>query len=934
MLKSPTYKTTSFLLIFTMMFSLVFGFFSGNAKVYAATTYSASAGFSGTQGQNQWYYQKLSGTTYTNMTTYDAASPAKWKESSGYPYVRSDFQHPDSTYDAVRKWVAPGNGTIDITGGVRLGGTGGDGVVATIKKNGTQLWSATVTTTTDVNPTGVSGISVAAGDAIYFIVNKNGTMSFDETAWNPSIDYTAGAAPGDYSAMKTLQPLTIEGALTEPMWSVVTQSVTKNVLGTTNNIVTFGALWDATYLYVGVKVLDGNLYNDSTNIWDDDSVELYIDANNNHGTTYDSSDRQFVKGYNDNALAAIGSTTGVLHGWSAITGGYSVEYAIPWSNLGVTPSANMQIGFDIGNNDDDNAGTRDGQLMWNGNLNNSADTSAFGHLTLSSSTIGSSPGPGAYSAKNTLQGLTIDGALTDSVWSVVTQSVTKNVLGTTNNAVTFGALWDATYLYVGVKALDGNLYNDSTNIWDDDSVELYIDANNNHGATYDSSDRQFVKGYNDSTLSAIGSTMGVLHGWSAITGGYSVEYAIPWSNLGITPTANLQIGFDVGNNDDDNAGTRDGQLMWNGTLNNSADTSAFGQLTLSSETVGTSQGSGCLTQPANSLSITAYGANGADTLDDQTAINNAIAAAASQGKSVFVPSGNFRHSDLISLNGVSMTGAGKDCAILTATNPDRGSIDIRGNLVTLSNLKHVYNTMSARDGSDLKNSITVYSATNFKIDNVYIYQASTAGILTRSANGTITNNKIENTQADAIHMTQVSHDITVQNNYVRGNGDDTIAVVSYVPDGARSYNIKILNNDVGYNYWGRGITVVGGTNVEISDNSISNTDAAGIYIATEQEYNILDTDNVTVNRNTIDHCGLGVPHANVMIYASQGSIDEITFNDNIIKNAVNGGIRSLGAGTILDLYFNRNTVTNSSPVTDFQKGSIHLGTGGNANTGF
>src|SRR6185436_18837189 len=93
-------------------------------------------------------------------------------------------------------------------------------------------------------------------------------------------------------------------------------------------------------------------------------------------------DRQFTKGYNDGALGGTGSQTGVVHAWSAISGGYSVELAIPWSNLGVTPSAGMTIGFDVGYNDDDNGGTRDSQAVWWGTINNYNNTSAFGHALL------------------------------------------------------------------------------------------------------------------------------------------------------------------------------------------------------------------------------------------------------------------------------------------------------------------------------------------------------------------------------------------------------------------------------------------------------------------------------------------------------------------------------------------------------------------------
>jgi hypothetical protein len=245
--------------------------------------------------------------------------------------------------------------------------------------------------------------SVAAGGSTTFQVRfdpsatgtRSASLSFgnndsNENPYNFNIQGTGTTTPTgtNTSASITAVAITVDGNLNESVWSL-TNSVAKGVIGSPNNTVTFGVLWNSTYLYVGVRVLDANLFNDSTDMWQDDSVEVYIDANHNHGTTYDSFDRQFTKGYNDAALAGIGSQTGVLHAWAAITGGYTVECAIPWSNLGITPTADSTvIGFDVGCNDDDNGGNRDHQSMWAGTINNSVNTSAFGDLQLSSQSVG------------------------------------------------------------------------------------------------------------------------------------------------------------------------------------------------------------------------------------------------------------------------------------------------------------------------------------------------------------------------------------------------------------------------------------------------------------------------------------------------------------------------------------------------------------------
>jgi hypothetical protein len=176
--------------------------------------------------------------------------------------------------------------------------------------------------------------------------------------------------------------------------------------------------------------------------------------------------------------------------------------------------------------------------------------------------------------------ITVDGQLNESGWTI-TNNVTKAIAGTPNNTVQYGVRWNATYLYVGARVTDANLYNDSQYPWQDDALEVYIDGNDNKGATYDTYDRQIVKAYNSSSIWInTGNSSGILHATAPISGGYSVELAIPWSNFNVTPASNLQIGFDVGNNDDDNGADRESQLIWSGTANNWTNTSVFGTLRL------------------------------------------------------------------------------------------------------------------------------------------------------------------------------------------------------------------------------------------------------------------------------------------------------------------------------------------------------------------
>jgi len=183
------------------------------------------------------------------------------------------------------------------------------------------------------------------------------------------------------TAKKRIGSLTINGNPNESDWEL-SNSVSKIIIGTPNNTASFGVLWDEQNLYIGITVLDGSKKNDSQNPWDDDAIEIFIDAENNGGT-FGVNDRHFIKGWKNNTLwEKNNNTSGVVHAWAQNGSGYSIEMQIPWSNFGISiPAAGLVIGIDVGCDDDDNGGTRDAQQMWEGNGSNTS-TGNYGDLLL------------------------------------------------------------------------------------------------------------------------------------------------------------------------------------------------------------------------------------------------------------------------------------------------------------------------------------------------------------------------------------------------------------------------------------------------------------------------------------------------------------------------------------------------------------------------
>lgn len=327
--------------------------FTGACRGYAAMAFAAS----GT-------------TTFNNLTLSNISqSPPAYKTNQAYNLVVNTTQAVAVTGVSV----SPTSASLVVGATQQLAAT----VAPSNATNKNVTWSTSNANVATVSSSGLV-TAVAAGSATITATTQDG----GKTATS-AITVSSGQAAGTISARKTSTAPTINGSLSEATWNLA-QTVGKTSIGTTNNTVTFGVMWDATNLYVGAKVLDANLFSDSPDVWNDDAIEVFIDANNNKLTSYDGADNQLIKGYNKSGVTTKAALSGLQHAWAAISGGYSVEMAIPWSALGISaPAAGTTIGFDLGYDDDDNGGDRDSQGVWNGTVNNYTSTAGFGSLTLS-----------------------------------------------------------------------------------------------------------------------------------------------------------------------------------------------------------------------------------------------------------------------------------------------------------------------------------------------------------------------------------------------------------------------------------------------------------------------------------------------------------------------------------------------------------------------
>ena len=294
--------------------------------------------------------------------------------------------------------------------------------------------------------------------------------------------------------------------------------------------------------------------------------------------------------------------------------------------------------------------------------------------------------------------------------------------------------------------------------------------------------------------------------------------------------------------------------------------------------------------PADALLVTQSCASGQcavpdDDADDSLAIQAALDGAKA-GQWLVFPAGRYLidRSLVVRVAGLTLWGRG---ATLHATNPDDQSILVEADGTSV--LAFTLTAATAKRGKTHRHTrIAVYPRGRQPVHDTVIrgnriapagepgtslaHGGSASGIFLSSADGfLVAENTVVRTLADAIHVTGGSKNGRVIGNTVRENGDDMIAMVSYAyPKDVRSAreveddiaaraergqvrNVVVARNDLAGQYWGRGLTVVGGRDITIRDNAISNTaHAAAILLVREQSYRTFGIENVVVEGNRID----------------------------------------------------------------------------------
>jgi parallel beta-helix repeat protein len=281
-----------------------------------------------------------------------------------------------------------------------------------------------------------------------------------------------------------------------------------------------------------------------------------------------------------------------------------------------------------------------------------------------------------------------------------------------------------------------------------------------------------------------------------------------------------------------------------------ADSGDVGQATI--DLADFEQVGGAGARPANSLSVTDYGATANDASDDSQAFRNTLSAARSQGREVWVPAGRFEIGSALQIDQTTVRGSGQWYTVLHGNN-------IINNGGASGNIKlydfAVFGDVTQRNDGSPDNAFHGVLGNGSVVSGLWIQNTKCGLWLMNgaSSNVTIENNRILDTQADGVNFDGAVTNSTLRNNYLRNNGDDGLALWS---NGQADSGNSITNNTVVQPNLANGIALYGGSNNTVSGNLVQDTNALGGGILVANRFNSVPlSGTVTLSNNTTLRAG-------------------------------------------------------------------------------
>ncbi|MYY05452.1 mycodextranase [Streptomyces sp. SID4913] len=231
--------------------------------------------------------------------------------------------------------------------------------------------------------------------------------------------------------------------------------------------------------------------------------------------------------------------------------------------------------------------------------------------------------------------------------------------------------------------------------------------------------------------------------------------------------------------------------------------------------------------PSGAVSVVDKGADATGQQDSTQAFREAIAEAGSSGGTVWIPAGDFKlDSELSGVENVTIQGAGSWHSVVHASRFINQSTSA-GN-VTIKDFA-VIGEVTERVDSNPDNFVNGSLGPDSRVSGMWLQHLKVGLWLTgNNDNLVVENNRILDTTADGLNLNGSAHGVQVRDNFLRNQGDDSLAMWSL---NAADTDSAFANNTISQPNLANGIAIYGGSDITVKDNLISDTNALGSGIA-------------------------------------------------------------------------------------------------------
>ncbi|MBN1782912.1 T9SS type A sorting domain-containing protein [bacterium] len=380
-------------------------------------------------------------------------------------------------------------------------------------------------------------------------------------------------------------------------------------------------MWDETYLYVFVKVVDDEISSSSSNSYENDSVEYFFDGDNSKVIeAFDGVDDVQVRiEYQDTDPSGVNEcpegTEFAVADWENLEGlafGYAIEAAFPLASVNIEASAGTVFGWEIQINDRDN-GMRENMFRWWGESNDAWHmANLWGEAELN-----------FFEADDVLHSEwqapdpEIDGILDDD-WFDYAPAIESgtyvfsncDVPGCTYTEILdwedlqmeFRVMHNYDALYLWVEVIDDEISISSPNWWENDCIELFFDGGNEKNRQWDDNDMWLHYTWTGDS----DGTENNEYAWGRLDSleGYTFELKIPRQDLPFGLGGDEVVGFELHVNDRDHEKRENIIRWWSSNIMSWNDPSLFGTLVFYT---------GCPPDPFNFKYISIFEPDGGET---------------------------------------------------------------------------------------------------------------------------------------------------------------------------------------------------------------------------------------------------------------------------------------------------------------------------------